>query len=29
MLNANAKLDPVSVAEKIIKNTGHEMHNAV
>jgi hypothetical protein len=29
MLNANVKLDPVSVAEKIIKNTGHEMHNAV
>ena len=29
MLNANAKLDPVSVAEKIIKGTGHEMHNAV
>ena len=29
MLNANAKLKPVSVAEKIIKNTGHEMSNAV
>ena len=29
MLNANVKLDPVSVAEKIIKGTGHEMHNAV
>ena len=29
MLNANVKLDPVSVAEKIIKNTGHEMHNAI
>ena len=29
MLNANVKLDPVSVAEKIIKDTGHEMSNAV
>ena len=29
MLNANAKLNPVSVAEEIIKNTGHEMSNAV
>ena len=29
MLNANVKLDPVSVAEKIIKNTRHEMNNAV
>ena len=29
MLNANVKLDPVSVAEKIIKNTRHEMGNAV
>ncbi len=29
MLNANVKLDPVSVAEKIIKNTGYEMSNAV
>jgi len=29
MLNANAKLDPISVAEKIIKDTRHEMNNAV
>ena len=29
MLNANAKLNPVSVAEEIIKNTGHEMSNAI
>ena len=29
MLNANAKLNPVTVAEEIIKNTGHEMCNAV
>ena len=29
MLNANAKLNPVSVAEEIIKNTGYEMSNAI
>ena len=29
MLNPNAKLKPISVAEKIIKGTGHEMSNAV
>ena len=29
MLNANAKLKPASVAEKIIKGTGHEMSNAI
>jgi len=29
MLNANAKLDPVSVAEKIIKGTEHIMFDAV
>ena len=29
MLNANAKLDPISLAEEIIKGTGHWMTNAI